>query len=665
MKLSATLTFILLLLSSSVSARLSSRAHRDFAKSYVSTHDLCDGLWDGRLCDPFSLLQNNNGATLSKLQSSNLKKVTICDDQQQTLNPDQIEIAIVLLPSMTHVPYSSLPEPNSEEEDRFVYSAAKALAEELHDHYGVGDPRPPSCAHHITRPDSDSSSSTFDTGILILVSRDDRVMHISTGGGVDDFFALGRIDKIISAAKPHFRKQRLSEGLIASLEVLDEFLEMGPPSSSDRFWNNVWTFGPFFSIFGFCIFLLVRSHKKSKQYNAAKEELNKLEREKAEALAGKYRCKSCPICLEDFKHCPICRADINMGTPADTSTPTSNPTPNNNPFHRRHRTHARFYEDSYEPELRFRLNRLRRRYPRYISSDYVDRYSSRNSAHFAMDPVFMRANPNPHLDTTCLPDLIENIDNVSRVDKMDLSAVSLFADLWLLDTYTDKAEHKDTKIHEVLNNLDGTRGLQYNRSVALPGGFSDRLFKEHVLETGKATIAAITGSSNIKVVPSGDPLVTIKITHIEDDKLVTGLMESVVDGEMEETFEYLKTSREVAAFFWNFGSRANMEISGDAERTFKEDEEGAGGFKKLVKRRQPMSSSHGGHHRDRSFESEMVARVEEGSEVRNEMRDVVVMGGKAQGGRRKSLMGGLGLSLGLVNRKKNDKVTPFGSMRAG
>lgn len=273
MKLSATLTFILLLLSSSVSARLSSRAHRDFAKSYVSTHDLCDGLWDGRLCDPFSLLQNNNGATLSKLQSSNLKKVTICDDQQQTPNPDQIEIAIVLLPSMTHVPYSSLPEPNSEEEDRFVYSAAKALAEELHDHYGVGDPRPPSCAHHITRPDFDSSTSTFDTGILILVSRDDRVMHISTGGGVNDFFALGRIDKIISAAKPHFRKQRLSEGLIASLEVLDEFLEMGPPSSSDRFWNNVWTFGPFFSIFGFCIFLLVRSHKKSKQYNAAKEEV--------------------------------------------------------------------------------------------------------------------------------------------------------------------------------------------------------------------------------------------------------------------------------------------------------------------------------------------------------------------------------------------------------
>ncbi|GMH78996.1 hypothetical protein TrLO_g7716 [Triparma laevis f. longispina] len=330
--------------------------------------------------------------------------------------------------------------------------------------------------------------------------------------------------------------------------------------------------------------------------------------------------------------------------------------------------------------------------------DLPSRPSPRHRQGFPASPQRREHNPQAALARASEKDLIENIDNVSRVDKMDLSAVSLFADLWLLDTYTDKAEHKDTKIHEVWNNLDGTRGLQYNRSVALPGGFSDRLFKvwimwemladeegrrtfiiayapmetyegthyeEHVLETGKATIAAITGSSNIKVVPSGDPLVTIKITHIEDDKLVTGLMESVVDGEMEETFEYLKTSREVAAFFWNFGSRANMEISGDAERTFKEDEEGAGGFKKLVKRRQPMSSSHGGHHRDRSFESEMVARVEEGSEVRNEMRDVVVMGGKAQGGRRKSLMGGLGLSLGLVNRKKNDKVTPFGSMRAG
>ncbi|GMI15877.1 hypothetical protein TrLO_g12096 [Triparma laevis f. longispina] len=63
------------------------------------------------------------------------------------------------------------------------------------------------------------------------------------------------------------------------------------------------------------------------------------------------------------------------------------------------------------------------------------------------------------------------------VAKMDVSAVSLFADLWLLDTYTKKAEFKDMKIREVWKNLDGTRGLQYTTSVGLPGGFQDRLFE--------------------------------------------------------------------------------------------------------------------------------------------------------------------------------------------
>ncbi|GMH82077.1 hypothetical protein TL16_g09141 [Triparma laevis f. inornata] len=65
---------------------------------------------------------------------------------------------------------------------------------------------------------------------------------------------------------------------------------------------------------------------------------------------------------------------------------------------------------------------------------------------------------------------------------------------------------------------------------------------------------------------------------------------------------------EVAAFFWDFGSRANIKISGDVERNLEEGEEGAGGFKKIVKRRQEMSSSHGDHHRDRSFTTAIEAK---------------------------------------------------------
>ena len=76
-----------------------------------------------------------------------------------------------------------------------------------------------------------------------------------------------------------------------------------------------------------------------------------------------------------------------------------------------------------------------------------------------------------------------------------------------------------------------------------------------VLEKGKATMAAVMGSSDLKLVPSGDPLVTIKATHLEGDKLVTGIVENVVDGEMEElaAFEYLKISREATKNFHKKG----------------------------------------------------------------------------------------------------------------
>ncbi|GMH93210.1 hypothetical protein TL16_g12563 [Triparma laevis f. inornata] len=75
--------------------------------------------------------------------------------------------------------------------------------------------------------------------------------------------------------------------------------------------------------------------------------------------------------------------------------------------------------------------------------------------------------------------------------------------------------------------------------------------EERVLEKGKATIVAIESSSDLKVIPSGDPLVTGKVVYVEGDKLVTGIAESVVDGGMEElaAFECLKMSREATKNF--------------------------------------------------------------------------------------------------------------------
>ncbi|GMH72175.1 hypothetical protein TrLO_g7138 [Triparma laevis f. longispina] len=92
------------------------------------------------------------------------------------------------------------------------------------------------------------------------------------------------------------------------------------------------------------------------------------------------------------------------------------------------------------------------------------------------------------------------------------------------------------------------------KATLMRGRWEDEVYsdeEECVLEKGKSTIVAIESSSDLKVIPSGDPLVTIKAAHLEDDKLVTGIIEGVVDGEMEKlaAFDYLKMSREATKNF--------------------------------------------------------------------------------------------------------------------
>ncbi|GMH92018.1 hypothetical protein TrST_g565 [Triparma strigata] len=69
---------------------------------------------------------------------------------------------------------------------------------------------------------------------------------------------------------------------------------------------------------------------------------------------------------------------------------------------------------------------------------------------------------------------------VLAVAKLDIAPVNFFTELWLLDTYAKKAENKKLAVHKVIKDLDGTRGVQYTRSVSLPGGFKDRLFESWI-----------------------------------------------------------------------------------------------------------------------------------------------------------------------------------------
>ena len=64
------------------------------------------------------------------------------------------------------------------------------------------------------------------------------------------------------------------------------------------------------------------------------------------------------------------------------------------------------------------------------------------------------------------------------VADIDKSAESVFAYLWLLDTYAQKAKRKNVNdaFRQVWENLGGSRALQFSKTFSLPG-LSDRIFE--------------------------------------------------------------------------------------------------------------------------------------------------------------------------------------------
>ncbi|GMH70055.1 hypothetical protein TrLO_g14469 [Triparma laevis f. longispina] len=107
------------------------------------------------------------------------------------------------------------------------------------------------------------------------------------------------------------------------------------------------------------------------------------------------------------------------------------------------------------------------------------------------------------------------------VAKIDVPVEELFAHVWLLDTYDKKLENKEAAIREVWKNLDGTRSLQYSKSVSIPGGFKDRLFElwitwEERVETDGRRIFIITISDIVNYHGT-------RHTTVGGDKMLKGL----------------------------------------------------------------------------------------------------------------------------------------------
>ena len=95
-------------------------------------------------------------------------------------------------------------------------------------------------------------------------------------------------------------------------------------------------------------------------------------------------------------------------------------------------------------------------------------------------------------DATRLPGTVnESVEKLLRSEKgdracwgmtkatIDVSAEELFSDVWILDSYKSNATHKQVSgdlPRAIWENLDGTRSLQYIKSLKFPKGISNRYF---------------------------------------------------------------------------------------------------------------------------------------------------------------------------------------------
>jgi len=178
----------------------------------------------------------------------------------------------------------------------------------LHDKWGIGDT--------LASPCKDAG-----TGILVLVSTDDRVVFISRGSALETTLHDSVIDQIIELMGPDFRQGLYGRGIKLGLLEMFSCLERGPPSN----WECFFTFCERYAQFTFMLGTLLYSflsnrwqRKENMEYASLRTELSRMDRDYALSLQGKYQCSSCPICLEIFQgidekkeQCAVIRGESN------------------------------------------------------------------------------------------------------------------------------------------------------------------------------------------------------------------------------------------------------------------------------------------------------------------------------------------------------------------
>ncbi|MEW5310569.1 MAG: hypothetical protein WDW38_002355 [Sanguina aurantia] len=144
-------------------------------------------------------------------------------------------------------------------------------------------------------------------GVLLLLSKDNRQMYISTGTGVMGRLSSSVVDAIIVNARPLLRTNRFDAAVEGA--VLDIGLalagRLSPHEADGDDGEGAGSILPLavfigiFSLAGSASFY--RERKQRRRFSDCKSKLEKLKKDQAAArLDPSFNATSCPICLEDF-----------------------------------------------------------------------------------------------------------------------------------------------------------------------------------------------------------------------------------------------------------------------------------------------------------------------------------------------------------------------------
>lgn len=229
-----------------------------------------------RICDPNDYI-NDELMVQRSISDLETKKIKNCDSN--------IQFGLVIIDKMQLSDIYI----NSEDLHDYVLSNGRRYAKYLHDFFGVG------------------RQNCGGTGILLFISIQDRVIYLSISAGLNHILTQSRINSIIELMRPYMRVGSYEGGVIRAIQVIDNYLNSGPPG----FWEAN---QDFIICFGFVIFFVTapalggyfkrkRMISRLKEYDDVKKKLAQFDRDRRLALMGKYEITSCPICLDDFTSC--------------------------------------------------------------------------------------------------------------------------------------------------------------------------------------------------------------------------------------------------------------------------------------------------------------------------------------------------------------------------